>query len=193
VTTDGGDIHASSAGLLWLCRDHDEIRDMARLLVSLCRQGARRPVVESCATLLRERIEEHERDEETFLHGRMMRSAQEGEQDAGISAEIRKVLRWHDRIDSDLFALTKALEAAIDGGLEKVGDAADRLGRELQRHFDYEERVFYPLADQLLGEREEISLRDELRAALLVRLDHMAREHPHHGWRDDADEEPKEA
>lgn len=163
-------LKSSSAGLLWLCHDHDEIRDLASLLMRLCEQDARRPVIDSCAQLLKERVEEHEKDEEMFLHGRMMNPGEGDDRDA-VLEEIRKVLRWHDRIDSEVFALTRAMTGQVT--IEEIAELAMRLSRELKRHFEYEERVFYPLADSLLEPSEELSLRDELRAALLVRLDQM--------------------
>ena len=130
--------------------------DMLGELPALLEPAARaRQIAESAVDFFREAIFEHHLDEERELFSAVASSAVAGEERERVQALNKRLTDEHRELER----LWKSLE----GGLKKVakGQGADvsvddiqRLVRQYRAHADFEEQVYLPLAQEVLGRND---------------------------------------
>ena len=106
-------------------------------------------------------FEHHENDEETLLHPILV-ARSESRKD--IEDEVRTILRWHNRLDSQIDELQKRLHEVLDSGecTDEFRSFAERFRRQVELHLEHEETHFYPLVRELLSDDDLQSLAGRL-------------------------------
>ena len=111
-----------------------------------------RRIAASTLAFFREAVFEHHAEEENELFPAVMASAKAGAERARVKTAVERLTREHRQIESRWAKLEPALKKVAKGQDAVIDPAAIRtLVGAYQAHARYEEEVFLPLAQTVLG------------------------------------------
>lgn len=126
-----------------------ELSELPRLLEQAQRARA---VADLALRLLDETVVEHHADEESALFPAVQRSATPGEEADRVAAIIARLVDEHRRVEQSWKALHRTVKDAAHGKPAHLdANAVKALVALYLQHANFEERVFLPLAEQILG------------------------------------------
>ena len=126
-----------------------ELSELPRLLEQAQRARA---VAELALRLLDETVLEHHADEETALFPAVQRGAQPGEESDRVAAIIARLIDEHRCVERSWKALHRTVKDASHGKPAHLdAEAVNALVARYLEHANFEERVFLPLAEEILG------------------------------------------
>jgi hemerythrin-like domain-containing protein len=111
-----------------------------------------RTVAELALRLFDQTVMEHHADEESALFPAVQRSARPGEESDRVAAIIQRLTEEHRHVERTWKSLHHAVKDAAHGKPAQVDfKAVDQLVASYFQHADFEEQVFLPLAESILG------------------------------------------
>lgn len=126
-----------------------ELSELPRLLEQAQRARA---VAELALMLLDQTVMEHHADEESALFPAVQRGAQPGEEADRVAAIIARLTEEHRNVERSWKALHRAVKDAAHGKPAHVdAEAVNELVAGYFQHANFEEQVFLPLAESILG------------------------------------------
>ena len=129
-----------------------ELSELPRLLEQAERARA---VAELALRLLDETVLEHHADEETVLFPAVQRGAQPGEEADRVAVIIARLIDEHRNVERSWKALHRTVKDAAHGKLAHLdAEAVNALVACYFQHANFEERVFLPLAEKILGRND---------------------------------------
>ena len=126
-----------------------ELSELPRLLDQAKRARA---VADLPLRLLDQTVAEHHADEESALFPSVQRSAQPGEEADRVAAIIARLTEEHRNVERSWKALHRTVKDAADGKPAHLDpEAVNELVAGYCQHASFEEQVFLPLAESILG------------------------------------------
>lgn len=126
-----------------------ELSELPRLLEQAQRARA---VAELALQLLDQTVLEHHADEESALFPSVQRSAQPGEEADRVAAIIARLTEEHRNVERSWKALHRTVKDAAHGKPAHLdAEAVNGLVAGYFQHANFEEQVFLPLAESILG------------------------------------------
>ena len=111
-----------------------------------------RRIAHDALDFFRRVIREHHADEERELFPAVMASARKGDERERVQRIAERLTHEHRRLESAWAALEPGLEAVAKGHDSELNPATlAALVNDYQSHAEYEERVYLPLAQTILG------------------------------------------
>ena len=126
-----------------------ELSELPRLLDQAKRARA---VADLSLRLLDQTVAEHHADEESALFPVVQRGAEPGEEAERVAAIIARLIHEHRSVERSWKALHRTVKDAAHGKPAHLdADAVNALVALYFQHANFEERVFLPLAEKILG------------------------------------------
>ncbi len=145
---------------------------LARLPALLEHAALARRIASETLAFFRAAVFEHHAEEESELFPAVLASAKAGEERERVSTIVDRLTLEHREIEAQWSKLEPGLKAAAKGQDSSVDEAAvQKLVRAYQGHARYEEQVFLPMSQTILG-------RDSNRMAALGLALHMRHKLP---------------
>ncbi len=128
------------------------LQDLARLPALLEPAAQARRIADQTLRYFRDVIYEHHAQEEMELFPVVLSSAVRGEERERVQEMIDRLTREHRQVEAAWTEVEPALKAAAKGHAALLEAAAvEDLVRVYQAHATYEEQVFLPLSQTILG------------------------------------------
>jgi len=132
------------------------LKDLGRLPALLDPAAQAREVANRAVEFFRAAVFEHHSEEENELFPAVLASAAKGEEHDRVKMIVERLTREHRRVEAAWSALEPELKKVAKGKDSRI-DGADiaALVAEYQAHATYEEEVFLPLSQTILGRNSD--------------------------------------
>lgn len=131
------------------------LKELARLPALLEPARQARQIAGETLKFFRSVVFEHHAEEERELFPAVLSSADKGEEHDKVRGIVERLTREHRQIEAAWSALERALKAVAKGGEADLDDAAvAALVNDYLGHARYEEEVFLPLSQEILGRND---------------------------------------
>lgn len=128
------------------------LEELARLPALLEPARQARQIADETLKFFRDVVFEHHAEEERELFPAVLASAHKGDEHDQVRLIVDRLTREHRRIEAAWSALERALKRVAKGDDAELDDAAvAALVRDYLAHARYEEGVFLPLSQEILG------------------------------------------
>jgi len=128
------------------------LQQLARLPALLEPARQARQIADETLTFFKTVVHEHHAEEERELFPAVLASARKGEERDDVQAIVDRLTQEHRQIEAAWSGLERALKAVAKGGdADLDGAAVTALVTDYLAHARYEEGVFLPLSQQILG------------------------------------------
>jgi Hemerythrin HHE cation binding domain len=132
------------------------LRELARLPALLDPARQARQIAGQTLKFFPSVVFEHHAEEERELFPAVLSAADKGQERDKVQAIVERLTREHRRIEAAWSALERPLKAVAKGGQADLGDAAvAALVNDYLGHARYEEEVFLPLSQEILGRNDK--------------------------------------
>lgn len=132
------------------------LTDLGRLPALLEPATQARQVASRALEFFRAAVFEHHSEEENELFPAVLASAAKGDEHDRVQMIVERLTREHRRVEAAWAALEPELKKVAKGKDSRIdGRAIAGLVAEYQAHATYEEEVFLPLAQTILGRNSD--------------------------------------